>query len=56
MKRGGGGGGPAGNCECVFRGLWKIGEVKEESVKYSYRTKGLITWAEMARFAEILSP
>ena len=41
---------------CVFGGLWKIGEVKRKGVKSGYRTKGLITWAGPARFAEISAP
>ena len=50
---GGGWGGERLNFVCVFGGLWKIGEVKWEGVKSSYRTKGLITWAGLSRFAEI---
>ena len=45
------------NFACVFRGLWKIGEVKGEGVKSAaFRTKGLITWAGLARFVDISAP
>ena len=37
------------------RRLWKMGDVKEEGVKSGNKTKGLITWAGLARFAEILA-
>ena len=40
----------------VFGGLCQIGEVKWEGVKSGYRTSGLITWAGLAHFAEILAP
>ena len=40
----------------VDSGVWKIGEVKGEGVKPGYRTNGLITWARLARFAEIAVP
>ena len=53
---GGGGGGGGGLCEGVFEGLWKIGEVKGEGVNSGYRSKGLITWAGLARFSEISVP
>ena len=33
--------------------VWKIGQVKGEGVKSGNKTKGLITSAELARFAEI---
>ena len=46
---GGGGGGGGG-------GLWKISEVKGEGVKSGSRTKSLITWAGLARFAETSAP
>ena len=39
------------NFVCVFGGLWKIGEVKW--LKSGYRTKGLIRWAGLSRFADI---
>ena len=42
-----------GGWNSVYGGLWKIGEVKEEGIKSGYRTKGLITWGGLARFAEI---
>ena len=41
---------------CGFRRLWKLGELKGEGVKSDYKTKGLITWAGPARFAEISAP
>ena len=41
---------------CWFEGLWKIGDVKGEGVKSGYKTKGLITWAGQACFAEIAAP
>ena len=34
-----------------FGGLWKFDEVKEEGVKSGDKTKGLITWAGLSRFA-----
>ena len=43
-------------CVCRFRRLWKIDEVKGEGVKSGYKTKGLITWAGPASFAEIPAP
>ena len=36
--------------------LWKIGEVKGKGVNSGYKTKGLITWAGLALFAEISAP
>ena len=44
------------NFVCVFGGLWKISEVKGEGVTYGSRTKSLITWAGLARFAETSAP
>ena len=41
---------------CVFGGLCKINEVNGEGVKSGYRTKGLITRAGLARFAETPAP
>ena len=41
---------------CGFGGFWKIGEVKKEGVKSGNKTSCLITWAGVARFAEISAP
>ena len=49
-------GGGGGLCEGGFEGLWKIGGVKGEGVNSGYRSKGLITWAGLARFSEISVP
>ena len=53
MKMLGGGGGAEILCVCsgALKTLWGQGQ----SVKSGYRTKGLITWAGLARFAEILA-
>ena len=56
MKMLWGAGGGGGLCEGVFEGLWKIGEVKGVGVNSGYRSKGLITWAGLARFSEISVP
>ena len=53
MLWGAGGGGRGGG---VVEGLWKIGEVKGVGVNSGYRSKGLITWAGLARFSEISVP
>ena len=36
--------------------LWNIGEVKGKGVNSGYKTKGLITWAGLARLPEISAP
>ena len=45
-------GGGGGGCSGALKNRWGRGE----GVKSGYRTKGQITWAGLARFAEILTP
>ena len=53
----GGGGGPEGaKIFIVCLGAFKNRPGQGEGVKIGYRTKGLITWVGLARFAEILAP
>ena len=40
----------------VCLGAFKNRPGQGEGVKIGYRTKGLITWVGLARFAEILAP
>ena len=49
---GGGGGGAGGSCSRALKNRWGWGE----GVKSGYRTKGQITWAGLARFAEVPAP
>ena len=53
---GGGGGAEGAKILCVCSGAFKNRPGQGEGVKIGYRTKGLITWAGLARFAEILAP
>ena len=41
---------------CVCSGALKNQWAQGEGVKSGYRTRGLITWAGLARFAEIPAP
>ena len=50
---GGVGGVQKGGILCVCSGAFKNGWGQWEGVKSGYRTKGLITWAGLASFAEI---
>ena len=49
-------GGEGAKILCVCSGAFKNRPGQGEGVKIGYRTKGLITWAGLARFAEILAP